>query len=149
MSTQESAQSTANAAAEYLLGDQPRPRRARKIERATRRAEAISMRLAGVRVDQIAQAFGVSPRTVYAWCSEAVKDIPREQADELRLIELDRLDALQRALWSDAMRGDPRAAERVLSIMDRRARYLGLYDAQATGLEHVGDLLDRLVLEEG
>lgn len=136
---------------EYLLGDHPRPKRASKIERATRRAEAITLRRAGGRVDQIAAQFGVSPRTIYAWCREAVRDIPREEAEELRMLELDRLDALQRAAWTDAMRGDPRAIDRVLAVMDRRARYLGLYDARAEGIEAVGHLLDRLVLgtEEG
>lgn len=140
---------TADAAAEYLLGDQPRPRRPRKIERATRRAEAMSLRLAGVRVDQIAKQFGVKPRTIYTWLSEAAKDIPREQADEMRMLELDRLDALQRAVWQDAMRGDPRAVDRVLQIMGQRARYVGLYDSRADGLEQVGNLLDRLINGEG
>lgn len=140
---------TADAAAEYVLGDQPRSRRPRKIERATRRAEAMTLRLAGVRVDQIAKQFGVTPRTIYAWCAEAVKDIPREQADEMRMLELDRLDALQQAVWRDAMRGDPRAVDRVLAIMGQRARYVGLYDPRADGLEQVGNLLDRLIHGEG
>lgn len=140
---------TAEAAAEYLLGDRPAPKRAPKIERATRRAEAMSMRLAGVRVDQIAKRFGVAPRTIYNWIAEGVRDIPREEADELRMLELDRLDALQRAVWADAMRGDPRAVDRVIAVMDRRARYLGLYDARIEGLEVVGGLLDRLVFGGG
>lgn len=134
---------------EYLMGDQPRPRRRPKVERATRRAEALSMRLAGVRIDQIAKTLGVHPSTVYAWERDAVRDLPREQADELRFLELDRLDALQRSVWADAMRGDTRAVDRVLQIMDRRARYLGLYDERTAGLEAVGGLLDRLVNGEG
>lgn len=139
---------TADAAAEYLLGDLPAPRRAPKIVRATRRAEAMRMRLAGVSVDLIAKRFGVAPRTVYTWVAEGVRDIPREEADELRTLELARLDALQSAVWADAMRGDPRATDRVLAVMDRRARYLGLYDERTVGLEAVGSLLDRLVLGE-
>lgn len=134
---------------EYTLGDFPRPRRVPKIERATRRQEAITLRRAGIRVDQIAQRFRVHESTIYAWCREAIRDIPREEADELRLMELDRLDALQQAAWTEAMRGDPRAIDRVLAVMDRRARYLGLYDARAEGMERVGSLLDRLILGEG
>lgn len=134
---------------EYLLGDEPRPRRRTKVERATRKQEALSMRLAGVRIDQIAKTLGVHPATVYAWERASVRDIPREEADELRALELARLDALQRSVWADAMRGDTRAVDRVLQIMDRRARYLGLYDERTAGLEAVGGLLDRLVNGEG
>ncbi|WP_194385228.1 helix-turn-helix domain-containing protein [Microbacterium luteum] len=141
---------TADEAAEYLLGDKPRrSTTARRVSRATRKQEALSMRLAGARNDQIAQTLGVHPRTITAWVSDAIKDIPREEADEMRRLELDRLDALQAAVWRNAMKGDARAVDRVLAIMDRRAKYLGLYDEQATGLEQVGSLLDRLVNGEG
>ena len=147
MSTPQHDPTTADLAAEYLLGDKARRRTntERRVDRATRRQEALSMRLAGARNDQIAQALGVHPRTVITWVTEAVRDIPREEAEELRRLELDRLDALQGAVWRAAMRGDVRATDRVLAIMDRRAKYLGLYDAQAEGLGAVGSLLDRLV----
>lgn len=140
--------------AEYMLGGSPRPRpRARKtqrqVERATRRQEALTMRLAGVRIDRIAQAMGVHRRTVSLWIADAIRDIPREEAEELRLLERDRLDALQQAVWTEAMRGDPRAVDRVLAIMDRRARYFGLYDTRVEGIEAVGNLLDRLIGGEG
>lgn len=141
---------TADEAAEYLLGDKPRrSTTARRVARATRKQEALSMRLAGARNDQIAQALGVHPRTITAWVSDAIKDIPREEAEEMRRLELDRLDALQAAVWRSAMKGDGRAVDRVLAIMDRRAKYLGLYDAQAEGLAHVESLLDRLIGGEG
>lgn len=120
-----------------------------KIERATRRQEALALRRAGIGIDLIARRFHVHESTIYAWCREAIRDIPREEADELRLMELDRLDALQQAVWADAMRGDPRAVDRVLHVMDQRARYLGLYDQRAMGHEAVGNLLDRLINGEG
>lgn len=152
MSTHDSTPDTADAAAEYLLGDAIRPRpRARKtqrqVERATRKQEALTMRLAGVRIDRIAQLMGVHRRTVSLWIADAIRDIPREEADELRLLESTRLDALQQAVWTDAMRGEPRAVDRVLAIMDRRARYFGLYDSRTDGIEAVGNLLDRLIGE--
>ena len=58
----------------------------------------------------------------------------REPAEAVRKIELDRLDALQRSLWPAALKGDLRdlpAVDRVLAVMGRRARLLGL-DAPAT-----------------
>lgn len=130
---------------EYLLGNLPRPKRRPKIERATRRAEAIALRRAGARVDQIAQQFEVHPRTVYAWLQDAIRDIPREESEELRALELDRLDAIFRGHFHAAVGGDVRSAEMCLRVMDRRARLLNLDAAPTAGLEQVGALLDRLV----
>ncbi|MEU2203632.1 helix-turn-helix domain-containing protein [Microbacterium oleivorans] len=131
---------------EYLLGDLPRPRRASKIERATRRQEAIALRRAGVGVDAIATRLKVHPSTVYAWMKDAIAAIPREEADELRMLELDRLDAIFRGHFHAAVSGDVRSAETCLKVMERRARLLNLDAARAQGLEQVGGLLDRLVL---
>lgn len=132
---------------EHALGDLPRTRRkTTRLERATRRAESIALRRAGVRVDAIAQKMGVTPRTVNTWISEAIRDIPREEADLLRRIEMDRLDALQAAQWSAAMAGDYRATDLVLKVMERRARLPDLDRAPSLGMDAVGSLLDALVL---
>lgn len=47
-------------------------------------------------------------------------------------IELDRLDALQRAVWADAVSGDTRAIDTALKVMSSRAKLLGL-DGALTG----------------
>ena len=134
---------------EYLLGDKPSPRRRlNSVQRATRRADAIAMRRAGVRVDAIAERLNVSPRSVYAWIRDALADIPREEADELRRLELDRLDDLFFPMYRAALKGDARAADTALRIMERRARLLGLDDAKVAGFEAVGGLLDRLISGE-
>lgn len=52
-------------------------------------------------------------------------DLDEEAADLVRL-ELDRLNALQSSLWAKAMAGKLGAVDRILSIMRRRAKYLGL-----------------------
>ncbi len=49
-----------------------------------------------------------------------------ELADEIRTLELDRLDALQRSVWPQAEKGKVQAVDRILKIMERRARLLGL-----------------------
>src|SRR5262249_27674484 len=52
----------------------------------------------------------------------------QEPADELRKLELERLDTLSRALWPTATTDPPnlKAIDRLLKIMDRRAKLLGL-----------------------
>jgi hypothetical protein len=51
--------------------------------------------------------------------------------DELRDIELARLDALQVALWPRVEKGEVRAVNSVMRIIDRRCRILGLYPQRA------------------
>lgn len=135
--------------AEYALGDTPRPRRASKrIERATRRAEAFALRRNGVSTAAIAQHLGVHPRTVSTWIRDAIQAIPAEEADAIRTLELERLDAIMAPQMRLALAGDGFAVDRVLRIMERRARLLGLDEAKPGGFEQVGALLDRLVLGE-
>lgn len=137
---------TADLAAEYLLGERPAPKGApRRIATATRKQKALTMRRAGIAVEAIAAHLKVHPSTVYAWLKDAIAAIPREEADELRLLELDRLDAIFRGHFAHAVNGDVRSAETCLKIMERRARLLNLDAAHTAGLEQVGTLLDRLV----
>ena len=49
-----------------------------------------------------------------------------EPTDALRTLELERLDALQLAIWDQAIQGHVANIDRVLSIMKRRSALLGL-----------------------
>ncbi|OIU87672.1 hypothetical protein BFN01_08335 [Microbacterium sp. AR7-10] len=132
--------------AEYALGDAPRPRRrAKRLDRLTRRAEAFVLHRTGVDMTTIAQRMDVHPKTVQRWIREEVQRIPEEEAQAIRAIELARLDAILVPQMRLALAGDGYAVDRVLKIMERRARYLGLDDAKPGGFEQVGSLLDRLV----
>jgi hypothetical protein len=64
--------------------------------------------------------------TAHRRVSRALGAIPRELADEYRALEALRLDALQQAVWEQAIEGDLKAVDRVLSIMKRRSQLLGL-----------------------
>lgn len=131
---------------EYALGDAPRPRRrAKRLDRLTRRAEAFMLHRTGVDMTTIAQRMDVHPKTVQRWIREEVQRIPEEEAQAIRAIELARLDAILVPQMRLALAGDGYAVDRVLKIMERRARYLGLDDAKPGGFEQVGSLLDRLV----
>jgi hypothetical protein len=59
--------------------------------------------------------------------ARVVARVQREPVEEIRDLELDRLDRIMRAYWKPAIVDlDKRAAELVLKIMDRRAKLLGL-----------------------
>ena len=98
----------------------------REYDRAERKRNALELRLAGASYRDIAQALEVSPATALQDCKEALADIPAQQADEMRTVELSRLDRLQRAVWPRAIKGDLQAVDRAIKIIDRRAKLFGL-----------------------
>ena len=55
---------------------------------------------------------------------KVLAETAQEAADEVRALELARLDALLAALWPQ--QGEPAVVDRVLRIMERRAKLLGL-----------------------
>lgn len=139
---------------EYALGDEPREpqsmsKRAiaarKRATRASRRQEAFALRRAGESFENIGRHLGVSPQTVSIWVREAIANVPQEEADELRKMELTRLDAVLVPQMRLAIAGDGYAVDRVLKIMERRSKYLNLDAATTAGIREVGTLLDRLV----
>src|SRR6186713_657770 len=94
-----------------------------------RRQQALDLRLAGATYRQIGERLGVSLPIAWKHTQAALRQAPQEPAQELRQIELARLDRLHMAHWSQALGGSTDATDRVLKIMDRRARLLGLDQA--------------------
>lgn len=64
----------------------------------------------------------------------AIRRTLREPAEEVRQLEVARLDRMMRSLWERVLKGDAVAINACLSIMDRRARYLGLDTPQKHAL---------------
>jgi len=82
----------------------------------------------------IARELGIAPSTAYKRVQHGLHELQRDnaaQAAELRELEALRLDELQDAVWEKAADGDPGAIDRVLAIMARRSRLLGLDVAEA------------------
>ena len=113
----------------------------RAIEQAERRRQALALRLTGATFDQIGQQLGCDKSTAYRLISKEIREIPREEADELRTIECSRLDKLQHAVWQAAIQGDVNAVDRVLKISERRARLLGLDNMKIDASINVADVI--------
>jgi hypothetical protein len=101
------------------------------IERRERDHRCVNMRRADAEWKVIADALGYSsPGHAHDSFMTFMHEYPREDAEIARDVEADRLDQLQRALWPHAIdRYSPKqrwASERVLQLMDQRARLLGL-----------------------
>ena len=103
------------------------PERQAKLDRLrSRRRDALLLRLGGAGYDEIARVLHCSRTTAMHHVERALKDARRDPAERLLQLELDRLDRLQLGIWQKALNGDVEAMDRVLRLMGRRAKLLGL-----------------------
>ena len=85
------------------------------------------LRKTGISYDAIAATLGYKGRSgAYKAVITALRDITREPAEELRSLELERLDAMLSGIWEKATTGDTWAIDRAIRLMERRAALLGL-----------------------
>ncbi len=100
---------------------------ANRIAAAERQARALELRKAGLGYAAIARQLGYAgPSGAYKAIMTAPQALTREPAEELRTLELARLDDLLAGLWADARQGHVLKIDRVLKIMARRAALPGL-----------------------
>jgi hypothetical protein len=102
---------------------------ARTVSATERRRRAVTLRKQGLSYQAIANELGMAKSSVHSAVAKAMQAFEKEIADEailLATLELDRLDSLQAALWEKAMAGKLGAVGKVLKIMERRAKLLGL-----------------------
>ncbi|PSK95792.1 hypothetical protein CLV30_12844 [Haloactinopolyspora alba] len=121
---------------------------AKRITKARRErmAQVLDLREAGGSYRAIAKQLNISHEQVAQDLSDALTEITREPAERVRDMELDRLDAMLLGLWSRARRGDLGAVDRVIKLMDRRAKYLGLDTPDSSSSTNaVATLLDQLI----
>jgi len=101
------------------------------------------MRQAGVAISEIAKRMGVSSKVVSLAISRQLEKLNKESSlvyPEVLRMELERLDAMQAALWpltqhrkvtlddgtEVSVEPDMKAVQQVLAIMDRRSKLLGM-----------------------
>lgn len=109
----------------------------RRLLAIDKQRQALELRLAGVTLSEIARMLGYkSASGVVKALDSAILRTLQQPADNVRALELTRLDRLVIALWPKALAGDSDAVRRVLDIMERRSKYLGL-DANKR-VEHSG-----------
>src|SRR6476646_7493772 len=115
------------------------------------------MKLGGSTLSEIADELGYADTSEV---SHAINVMLRGQAafvtqvgrNGFLQIELVRLEAMQSKLWPSAMHGDLNSVDRILKIMDRCAKYLGLDQIDTAAQQHTvlvlgeqeGDYIERL-----
>ena len=103
-----------------------------------RERDALELRTRGCTYDQISKALGMSlsgAADAVRRALEALKSETQEKAEEVRDLELRRLDKMLQIAEAAAEGGDLAAIDRVIRIQERRSKYLGL-DAPAKSETH-------------
>lgn len=108
----------------------------KRLEVHANKLRALDLRKSGMTFQQIGVELGVSTAQAYNYVKGALKETLQESADELRTLELERIDRLLLAVWQNATLGRVEAIDRAIKLMERRAKMLGLdapVQLEATG----------------
>ena len=99
-----------------------------EFERMERVWAILALRYSGKSLADIGaeQVPPVSAQAIHALIGRALGHMPQQTTAEIRLLEANRLDAMQNALWPACLLGDLGAITTVLKIMCRRAAMMGL-----------------------
>ena len=100
---------------------------AKMIQHKEKGLKALELRKAGASFDQIGKTLGMTRQNAHVLVQkehELLKAACQETAEELRQMELSRMDEIQLKLWDK--RGDPRVADTLLRLFERRSKLMGL-----------------------
>lgn len=96
-----------------------------KIAASTRMQKVIELRVAGLTYPQIAKELGISLQTVHSDLHRYTTELPHEQAEHHRQIQLDQLDYLTRKLTPRIAKNDYRAFDLMLRIIEQKMKLTG------------------------
>lgn len=109
-----------------------------RIAAKERRSLALKLRLAGIQFKDIGKQLGCSRQRAAQLVEGEMENIIAQNAElaaQVRDMELVRLDTIQSGIWSQATSGNHGAIDRVLRIMERRSKLLGLDAPQQLQVE--------------
>ena len=87
------------------------------------------MRIKGMRIDDIADELEMSPGGAYSAIDRGLESLRKQNDDrakQLRDIQYLRLEELLEAWWPKAINGDGKALDRVIKLLEREAKLVGM-----------------------
>ena len=124
-----------------------RPGMPRTIARRQQQIEAAELRAAGLSWQEVAERTGYkSAGSARGGALRVIERATQEASDDLINLEINKLDQLHKAVWPKAVQGDHKAVQDALAIMQRRAKFLGLDQAEnqiATAVEKAAGTLEQ------
>lgn len=116
-----------------------------KLTLAQKRRDALQLRLRGDSYEEIALELGYANRSgPYKAVQAALTDVYREDAHSYRTLQMERLNAVTRALFTRLEDGEVSAATPLLKALEAMDRYTG-FNKDSTGHERAATLLDTLI----
>jgi len=113
-----------------------------KVDRNRRVRDALELRKAGVPYQAIAERLGwKSSASAYKAVKKALEDQINEPAEELRQMEIERLNHLLMLIWAKIQQGDMRSIEQALRVMERISTLRGMDQAQKMTDAQAGGVL--------
>lgn len=95
------------------------------VEQA-RRTEALTLRLAGLTQEQIAERLEIEKPAVDRMINRTLNQAENQNVEQMRSLENQRLDRAQTAIWQQVLNGDLKAVETFLRISQQRSKVNGL-----------------------
>lgn len=121
---------------------------ARRITAAEKRRKALQLRKGGASYEAIARQVGYANKGgAHRAVMQELQELPKDAAQDVMALELERLDQLLLALWPAAMKGHVRSAETVIRLMERRAKLQGLDAPVQATITHASADVDAAVAE--
>ena len=100
-----------------------------RLQAMDRKDQALELRMGGWSQRAIGQELGISTQRVAQLLTEILtemEDHAEKNIDNVRRLEVQRLDEMIEAIWERAKSGELECLDRVIKLMDRRTKYLGL-----------------------
>lgn len=94
--------------------------------RAEETAEMLQMRQMGASYEAIARHYNLNRKTVWERVTQALRDMPSDDAAILRALEARKYDVLEAQLQAGIKEGDTKAITTAIRVSERRCRLLGL-----------------------
>lgn len=119
----------------------------RTVAARERELRALVLRRQGKRYDEIGRELGISESSAWKAVQRAYArslKLADDEANFNRRLDLERLDVALSAIWPRVQGGDLWAIDRLLAILERRAKLLGL-DATDGAANDVGAALAALL----
>jgi len=101
----------------------------RKLTAKERERIALDMRIKGKTFKEIAEVLGITEAGAFKAAQRAIQKLDeklKEKAEQVLTLEIERLNRMIDVLWPQVEAGEYAAVDRILRVMERRAKYLGL-----------------------
>lgn len=115
----------------------------RRIRTTEKTLKALELRKRGMNYTQIGEKLGCSRSIACRYVLSELENLAdkcREEAVQVRDLELQRLDDLYLKAWEAVEGGDLPAIDRCLRVQERRAKLLGLDAAQKVDVQGLVDI---------